>query len=81
MAIMKTFLAIPQAEYDSLRASLDAALGYPNDVAPTSLLPKLKPSADGNCYTAVPAEWPTDLTAKYVVDEATWMARARLIGS
>jgi hypothetical protein len=69
---MITFLCIPKAEYEPLRSSLDSVLGYPNDVAPTSIIPNLKPSADGNCYTAVPAEWPIDLIQQYIVDEATW---------
>lgn len=71
---MKTFLKIPQSDYEPLRSALDAQLGYPNDFAPTSIIPNKKPFADGNVYVAIPSEWPTDLTAQYTIDEATWNA-------
>jgi len=69
---MSVFLSIPFSNYEPLRSALDVQLGYPNDFAPTSLIPNLKASQDGNCYTSVPDSWPTELFSQYVVDEATW---------
>jgi hypothetical protein len=74
MGVMKTFLSIPQTAYESVRNGLDSALGLSGIGFDTSIIPNKKPAQDGNIYVAVPAEWPTDLTAQYAVDEATWRA-------
>jgi len=68
------YLKIPQANYEPLRASLDAELGYPSEFVPTSLIPNKPVNADGDVYVAVPSKWPTDLISQYVVDQAIWKA-------
>lgn len=69
---MSIFLSIPVSEYEPLRLALDTSLGFPNETAPTSIIPNMRAFQDGNCYIAVPDSWTSDLVSKYVVEESVW---------
>lgn len=66
------YLAIPQSDFESVRQSVDTALGLPKSGMKSCFNPNTEALSDGNIYVIYRNAWPSELVSKYVIDEATW---------
>jgi len=69
---MKTYLAIPQSDFESARNKIDILLGFPNEAIVSCFNPNTKALKDGNIYVTALPEWDLSQFSKYVVDEENW---------